>query len=327
MPIDEDTPLPREPSTSADFADNMAIYWFDPQGVGGVIGMGQWPNRGEAITYIAAADVSNGHGFQQTRTPFPLDREARTADRLTAGGVTFTRLATGHHHVRAAHGDEVEIELTLTDFYPMTPFPHPERMAVLETVAPDHLESSGRAVGTLTLCGQTTRVDGWFHRDRSWGDRRQNVPVSDYHWSVGTAGPELSWAEIVCTIPGAGTFRNAYVHLDGEVHPCTAGRTYTVVDEDHLTVRGWTTWLTTDTGRELRVHAVDPPVHLLDQRTLPDMTATDTLAWCEVTLDGQHTSAFGALNMIVNPRLGTAPAVRYLGGSILEGAFELPCRG
>lgn len=324
MLIDEDTPLPREPTTSLDFADNLAVYWFDRRGVGGVIGMGQWPHRHEAITYISAADVPHGRGFQQTRPPFPLDPDARTENRLTSGGVTLTRLAPGVHRVRASHGDDVDVDLTLTDFYPMTPFPHPERMAMLETVAPNHLESSGRAVGSVTLNGHTTAVDGWFHRDRSWGDRRETVPVSDYHWSVGTAGPELSWAEIVCTIPGTGTFRNAYVYVDGVVQRCTSGHTYTVVDEDHLTVRGWTTWLTTASGHELCVHAVDPPVHLLDQRTLPDMTATDTLTWCEVTLDGRRMEAFGALNMIVNPRLGVAPVVRHLGGSIVEGAFELP---
>jgi len=327
MTFDEDNPLPRPATDSEHFADNMAIYWFDPAGLGGVIGMGQWPNRGEALTYIAAADVPHRRGFQQTRPPFPLGDHARAPDRLTCGAVTFRRLRRGVHRVQASAGDDIAVDLTLTDFYPMTPFPHPERMALLEDVAPDHLETSGHAVGTLRLGGRTGAVDGWFHRDRSWGDRRETVPVSDYHWSVGTVGPQLSWAEIVCTIPGIGTFRNGYVHTDGAVRPCTVGRTHVLLDEDFLTVRGWTTRLTTDTGSELVVRAVDPPIHLLDRRTRPDMIATDTLASCEVTLDGGTVRGFGALNMIVNPRLGTEPVVRHVGGVVDQGSFELPAEG
>ncbi len=324
MTFDEDQPLPRPPTSSEDFADNLAIYWFDPTGVGGVIGMGQWPNRGEAITYIAAADVPRRRGFQQTRAPFSLEVDGRSPDRLAAGGVEFVRIGDGCHRIRASHGDEVAIDLTLTDYYPMTPFPNPELMAILETVAPDHLESSGTAVGTIVLDGQTTTVQGWFHRDRSWGDRRADVPVSDYHWSVGTVGPELSWSELICTIPGAGTFRSAYVFLDGRAHACTATRTHTVLDEDLLTVRGWTTWLTTESGRDVTVHASGSGAHFLDQRVRPDVIATDTLSDCSVTIDGERRSGFAALNQIVNPRLGRSAPQRYLGGAITDGLFEIP---
>jgi hypothetical protein len=205
--------------------------------------------------------------------------------------------------------DGCELDLVVTDFYPRTDF-FPKDAAVSTEFAAHHFETSGRVRGTAVLGGATYEIDGFGHRDHSWGPRRWDTLLS-HRWVSGTFGPQLSFGSVVWHDVGGTLLQIGYLVRDGEV-------TYADVDvivhmeADALTHRGGeVTWRTAD-GEQLTLHprAVDGVLSMHR-----GVACVDTL--CEV----EHEGLIGACDFEIstNPRAGGGRVVTVLRAAAEDG--------
>jgi hypothetical protein len=131
-----------------------------------------------------------------------------------------------------------------------------------------HLVQPMRTRGTVTLRGQAYAVDGYFSRDRSWGEERseQRMPVPPITWCVGVFDDRTAFHAVgfddpetnpeVCRlsgIPPAARLRWGYLLEAGTLHRITDWRKQTRFAPDRLTPRGYELKLHLDDGREVEI--------------------------------------------------------------------------
>ena len=116
-----------------------------------------------------------------------------------------------------------------------------------------HFTQAMKVEGELNLHGEAFTIDGYFSRDRSWGQERHEVarnapPIS---WMVGVFGDEfafhvLAYDDAALKPEWAGTFTSpppgknliwGYVRRDGETFPVTRAGLLTVREPDGLAPR------------------------------------------------------------------------------------------
>ena len=274
---------------------SMALYFLDPAtGAGGVVAAGLWPNRGDGLTWVALGDgtgrrSATSEGQPDTRIDLAGLGVGQVAARCTAPGVLEVFAATAG----------ATADLVCTDLFPPSPWPLDDAgTAALADKATGHVESAVRVTGTLTIEGRTVAVDGLGQRDQSWG-ARSHEGIRSYRWSVGTTGPALSWSALVLQVHDLPVLTTGFLAVDGAVEPVTSVETLVTVGHDSLTAHAWTT---TVVAGDRTVDIVSDRVHhrFCDERG--PLVASDTLA--SVRADGRP--GVGALNMIVNPQLGTS---------------------
>lgn len=116
-----------------------------------------------------------------------------------------------------------------------------------------HFTQAMKVEGELTLHGERFVVDGYFSRDRSWGQERHEVarfmpPIS---WMVGVFGDDLAFhvlaydepstaPELAAVFPSPPAGKGliwGYVRRDGETFPVTRAPLVTVREPDGLAPR------------------------------------------------------------------------------------------
>ena len=291
--------LPHQPGPDPAWQESVFLHWYDPRvGVGGVHRIGHEVSAG--ITALWCGVVSrDGVRFRRSQS-ISYRPEDRLPDGFAAGETQ--RMTFDPHPRLSVKEDGCELDLVVSDFYPRTDF-FPKDAAVSTEFAAHHFEASGRVTGTCVLGGATYEIDGFGHRDHSWGPRRWDTLLS-HRWVSGTFGPQLSFGSVVWHDRGGTLLQTGYLVRDGEV-------TYADVDvvvhmeADALTHRGGeVTWRTRD-GAELTLHprAVDGVLSMHR-----GVACVDTL--CEVEHDGM----IGACDFEIstNPRQGGGPVLTVL---------------
>ncbi len=116
-----------------------------------------------------------------------------------------------------------------------------------------HFTQAMKVEGEVNLHGEAFTVDGYFSRDRSWGNERREVarsapPIS---WMVGVFGDDLAfhvlayddpalgpeWVEAFPSMPPGQNLIWGYVWRDGETFPVTRAAVLTRREPDGLSPR------------------------------------------------------------------------------------------
>jgi hypothetical protein len=195
-----------------------------------------------------------------------------------------------------------ELDLLVEDYYPRTDF-FPKDTMMSDEFAGHHYEASGRITGTAVLGGAIYEVDGFAHRDHSWGVRRWDTLLS-HRWVSGTFGPALSFGSVVWHAVDGSLVQVGYLVRDGEVSYADVD-VVVHMEADGLTHRGGdVTWHTAD-GGELVLHprAVDGVLSMHR-----GVACVDTI--CEVEHDGLIGSC--DFEISTNPRAGGGPVLTVL---------------
>ena len=200
--------------------------------------------------------------------------------------------------------EAVELDLRYTDLYPLTDFMPRGSAALTEEFAPHHYESSSRVVGTARVGDATYDIDGFGHRDHSWGVRRWDDALAVHRWVCGVIEPDLAFGSITWLAPGSPLVGGGYVVRDGEVRIADATDVVVWLEADGVTHRGGELALTF--GEERLVftcHATDGWVNRHH-----DVVWIDEL--CTVEHNGR--TGYADFEVSHNPRMGTAPLSVFL---------------
>lgn len=132
-----------------------------------------------------------------------------------------------------------------------------------------HFVQPMKTVGMLTLRGEKHVIDGWFCRDRSWGEARTEAPRRSppVTWCVGVFDDETAfhgvgfdtpeslplWASAFPQFPHRNRFRWGYLMEGGQVEPVVDWRKHTRCRPGTLIPEGWDLTLCLADGREVAV--------------------------------------------------------------------------
>lgn len=211
-------PMTHTPPEVPLWQESVFLVWRDEQrGIGGIHRIGHEVADGIANVWCGVA-TDDGVGYLLDLDDVPLRPQDR-GDRVAAGEHTFTT-EDGRLRLRVDNAD-LRLDLIVDDFYPAgTLWDHTEDVMVAQQSISNHLEGSGRITGSVTLDGREFAVDGFAHRDQSWGPRDWSR-IHSHVWVAGSFGPDLSFSCL--TMQGAdGRFiRGAGVVIDGALSPAT----------------------------------------------------------------------------------------------------------
>lgn len=207
-----------EPGPEDTWQESVVVAWHDnTAGIGGYHRIGHEVHRGLANRWTGIIG-SDGLRYRNNHDDLTLTDADRSADSLSAG--TQTLVVRGPAVALTVDDPECALALDLEDFYePCALFGHAGADVTAGTIS-NHFEGSGRVTGTLRWDGQTVDIDGFFHRDHSWGPRDWNM-VSVHRWFAGTVGPDLSWALSVMRGWDGRGISMAGVVRDGELEETT----------------------------------------------------------------------------------------------------------
>ncbi|MEW6471976.1 MAG: propanediol utilization protein [Actinomycetota bacterium] len=305
--------LPHDPGADPAWQESVFLHWYDPKvGVGGVHRIGHEVPAGVTASWCGVVS-RDGTRFRRNQV-ISYRPEDRLPDGFAAG--PGQQLTFDPHPRLRVKEDGCELDLVVNDFYPRTDF-FPKDSSVSEEFAAHHFEASGGVTGIAVLGGATYEINGFAHRDHSWGPRRWDTLLS-HRWVSGTFGPALSFGSIAWHATDGTLLTVGYLVRDGEV-------SYADVDivvhmeADGLTHRGGeVTWRTAD-GEQLTLFpkAVDGVLSMHR-----GVAAVDTL--CEVEHDGR----IGACDFEIstNPRAGAGPVLTALRALASDG-LSLSSRG
>ena len=302
MHLPERDEFPHPIGADVNWQESVFIWWRDVnRPIGGIFRMGHEPNKGRAAIWFGVHAGSTR--FLRNLPDAALDTEAdRKGPGLTAGeGWSF--LYDGGPRIRVRQ-PEVELALDVEDFYPRTDFFAKDAGSLADDYAAGHFEASGRAVGRLTLDGETYDIEAWCHRDHSWGERRWDTLLS-HRWVSGCAGPALSFGSISWHSVDGNLARFGYVVREGEV--AIAERVDMTVHMacDALTYSGGevTWWLP---GGD--VLTVAPKVEAAYLNMHEGIAFVDAVS----SFEYEGRTGFCDLEVTANPRGGTAPVTQCL---------------
>lgn len=305
MAYDKSWDRPHAPGHEPDWQESDCYWFYDPKtGVGGYHRVGQKPNKGTGqVTLFAFARG----GKRYTRSdPFTHDRSISPADRWDTGhavdGHRVDVLDDGRMRYRWNEG-ECAADL---EFYQGYHVPrgwsktrHEEEfMAAMNPGG--HLECSGRIRGTIRIGDESYAIDGFAHRDRSWGFR--DFSFFDYRrfrMFTGTVGDALSFATFLCDTAKGRTVAG-FVIRNGVEEDIKDLRVTVHLDADGLTAIGGTGYITLQSGEIVKV-PYRPVQGYLTKFPANDGFLIDSIS--EVDYEG-HNGFCDAVHS-VNPARGT----------------------
>ncbi|MFE3056966.1 hypothetical protein [Nocardia sp. NPDC059239] len=291
--------------------EGVAISWRDPHaGIGGFLRIGHEPNHAGGLTVVTGGVVTDtGTSFRRNSTS-PLGPR----DRLTNG---FGALDGAYRHTYdgglriEVDDNEFHADLVVDDFYARTDFFPKDAGSLVDEIASNHFETSGRITGQVTLDGRTFEVDGLCHRDHSWGVRRWET-ILNHRWCPVTFGPDLSLGCIVWHALDGSLGGYGYVVRDGVVTRTQDVHVLLEMEADGMSAAGATATIGLPDG-DRYVLRLDPGPVLLSEH--------HGVAWVDAVgsavLDGRV--GFGDLEYSTNPRAGTGPVTRLLRGQVGQG--------
>jgi hypothetical protein len=303
-----------EPTTAdPDWQESVFVHWYDRDaGVGGVSRIGHEPNRPGGGRSALQCFVATANGTRFRRNDFQLPFEAASTPRGFSAGGSKWHVDEGAPRL-VIDEPGVHVDLVMDNFYPLTDF-FPPNSSMAEDFAKDHYETSGRIRGSARIDGQSFDIDGLYHRDHSWGQRK-TMTLKSHRWISGTFGPDLSFGCILWHAADESLVKVGYLVRDGEISYASDVDALTYLEPDGLTHRGgWVRWsMPTGEVLELQAEQMDAVV-----AQLHNVYYVDSI--CAVRFPGEP-GRWGMCDFEVsnNARLGTAPIATAINATLAEG--------
>ncbi len=293
--------------------ESIAFHWYDARsGAGGVHRIGHEPNFDGGVIAHHFGVFTPTHRFRRAEV---VPASQACDSRWFGDRAHSFEAGRGTGRLRVAE-PECQLELEMEPLYPRTDFfPRDAGSEALnDEFAPHHYECSGRVRGTLSLGPDTLRIDGYCHRDHSWGLRRWDTLVS-HRWVSGVLEDGTAFGSVVWHAVDDSLVRGGYLVRDGRVEITPAVDVVASFEVDGTSVRGGKLVLDLRGERfEVSCRAVDA---LLNDHH--GVVWVDTI--CEVA-DERGRRGYCDFETCNNPRRGVAPVRLVIGANTVNGITQ-----
>ncbi|OBH11163.1 hypothetical protein [Mycobacterium sp. E1747] len=314
---------PHQQTDDPGWQESVFLCWHDRSaGVGGFQRIGFEPNRGTCNQQTAAYS-SDGTRFRSVNHLLPYRAADRGREAFHANGTTCRFEGDSETRWIVDHGDDYRCNLLLTDIYPYTPMYATEHGRARDWAVdseeadgfvPAHWETSARIRGELTLAGRDYHIDGFAHRDQSFGFRDWKI-IRSHRAFVGTFGEAfnfsiLSWHTNTDAYAGYGM-----VLRDGVEEWTDDVELVTQMAADGVTVYGGQATLRMPSGE---VIVIDAKAHASIMLSNYEYFGVDTN--CQVSVGGLS-GGYGDFEVSNNPYDGRRYPTFAIGTTLENGLF------
>ena len=192
LPVEDE--WPHAPESDPHWQESVVLCFQDiEQGLGGFIRIGHHPNLGTGNCTFGV--VAPGLGYNRSHIDVPMRAGDRFANGFSIDGFLTATFDSASNHWVAEDGD-CALDLHVENLHP-----HYDAWALSgltggfrEKFAAMHTEVAGRVRGTMRIGDRTWSLDGFGHRDHSWGVRKHDDPeaaLATFFWLVGSFGVTL----------------------------------------------------------------------------------------------------------------------------------------
>lgn len=288
--------LTHEPSRDPSWQESVVFAWGDAdRGVHSFWRLGQEPVGGAASSSFGVA-TSDGLRFRHNVSGVPMTTDDRGPthmafeDKLRVDLDTLT--------ITIAFPD-CEGELQFSDYLPMFDYLKQVNESVREMG--HHIEMPGRVTGRLRIGDRDFEIDGFGHRDRSWGERDWGR-VRVTRWWPCVFGPDLSLHLLTVVDETATVMKTGYVYRDGAMLRVRDVDCVVAIDTDGLSTRSASGRLVLEDGETLDLSFTPDDSFVMFVRGFSAAECMGT-----VTLDGRV--GVSHLEVCNNPTGGDNPIV------------------
>lgn len=239
------------------------------------------------------------------------------ADRITNGfGANGTHKYSaddkgGHWSIR---DEDIEVDLLVEDYHPPIGY---TPGGLMENVAKNHFEASGKITGTVTIKGKRYELkNGMASRDHSWGVRFWHL-FRAHRFTAATFGPDFS-CNAICFLDETDRLAQwGYIVRGDTIYPAKEVDVIAYMEADSVSNRGGAVRFTMHDGEEIVVEL--KPVNMGMVSRQHTTIITDTICWAET--DGR--TGVGVFETNTNPQGGTIiPSQRGLMRAIIENGIS-----
>jgi hypothetical protein len=276
--------------------ESIAFHWFDAaSGIGGMHRIGHEPGQGAGV-------IAHHHGVFDGPSRWRNNVRAPMAGQLDqtwfGDAAANWSYADGAGRFKVAT-DDCELDLLAENLYDLADFFPRGNASLSDEFAAHHYETSSRVTGTARLGANTYTIDGFGHRDHSWGVRKWNGALAVHRWVSGVIGPDLAFGSITWLGPEGPLSRGGYVVRDGVVEVADSADVVTWLEADGMSHR----------GGELVLTFGDEELRFVCRRRDGWLNVHHDVAWIDILCDVEHAGRMGYCDFEVsnNARMGSAP--------------------
>jgi hypothetical protein len=287
--------------------ESIAIHWYDPQGVGGMhrIGHEQGPDETTIVHHAGVFDAASRY-----RRNIVVPMAGQLDEHWFGDASQSFSVEDGRPrlHLRT---DDCEIDLRVDNLYPLTDFFPRGNASLTDNFAPHHYETSGRVTGRCRIGSVEREIDGFCHRDHSWGIRRWAGALAAHRWVSGVLGADLCFGSITWLGPDGTMSRGGYVVRDGTVEIADSADVVVWSEADGISHRGGELVLTFG-SEELRFVCTAQDGWLNEHHGV---------AWLDKLCTVEHAGRRGYCDFETsdNVRFGSAPVHVCIGAAMTNG--------
>ena len=240
LPVEDE--WPHRPGPEQLWQESIVLTWQDVgQSLGGVIRLGQHPNRGMGICTFGIVE-KNGQCFNRSSSDIALSSGDRYETGFSIDNFLRAEFATGSSRW-TAHDADCDFELEVTDLHPLydTWALSGLHNSFREKFAASHTEVAGLVRGSVRLGDRHWTVSGFGYRDHSWGIRDHSDPATtlvNLFWLVGSFGKDMVICACETIAANASRFSTGFVIKDGLIDKPIVRDIAFVVDADGISTRG-----------------------------------------------------------------------------------------
>ena len=258
---DDSWDRPHTPGKGLSWQESDWLTFFDPvAGVGGIYRIGQEPNRGAGQPNLFVFALGGQRFLMRDLGGRGADIAMAPQDRWKTGyrvaGHEVDSLGDGRMRFRWEYAETAaDLEFHDSHYTPRDWSKSGKGAEIIATLNADgHLECAGKLTGRVRIGDRSFDIDGFAHRDRSWGVRDHYMRRMKRAFGAwGTVGPAFSFAVMRLELTTGETLTTGFVDRDGQGEDIADARFVSTLDADFISPLAGVVHLRLENGEALRI--------------------------------------------------------------------------
>jgi hypothetical protein len=243
-PADE---KPHAPGPEQNWQESYVLAWYDmKQHVGGTFRLGHEPNLNGGQTQFVIA-VASPEGVFHRCASLPLRPQDRLENGFINGDDTLRYEFDGKKIHWVLKDADIEVKLEADLYVPPIDAHRRAGIGNAESILSAHVDAACGVTGTMTIKGNTYRVEALGVRDHAWGTRDLTM-MRSHRWAIASFGKEHSFVAMTFLSAEGTLVKFGWVIRNETVIMAEKVSIESIIGEDGGTNFGGTARMTLTTG-------------------------------------------------------------------------------